>query len=256
MNSTLLILLATLTVSYANTQPTGLLADFQKNTALGVRAEPHFTWIVPPCSSSSLADQMQSAYQIKLSNNAGKLVWDSGKVPSSESANVGYSGPALAPGSFYHWTVTTWTQNSTSFDDDACVSKESAPATLVTALFDGFDKSAEFMQLQNSSTTFAYFRKCTTIPSGLKSAAAFITARNDDPLLAGYKLFINGETVNIGPGRGTHCLPQNHVLFSHFFFFFLSLIMSFCVKTFILRRVTRCDGAVCDPADSLSLSAS
>jgi len=58
------------------------------------------------------------------------------------------------------------------------------------------------LSLANTSTSFAYFRKEIQVPQGVVSAAAFVTARNDDPLLAGYKLFLNGATVDVGPGRG------------------------------------------------------
>jgi hypothetical protein len=34
------------------------------------------------------------------------------------------------------------------------------------------------------------------------SAAAFITATNQDPMLSAYKLYLNGVLVNLGPGRG------------------------------------------------------
>ena len=43
--------------------PDGLLADFQKSPATGVRAEPRFGWIVPPCATG--ADHVQAAYQVR-----------------------------------------------------------------------------------------------------------------------------------------------------------------------------------------------
>ena len=38
------------------------------------------------------------------------------------------------------------------------------------------------------------------MPAGVVSAQAFVTAKNADPLLAGYKFYINGDFVDLGPG--------------------------------------------------------
>ena len=43
----------------------GLLVDFKKSPALGVRTSPRFSWIVPPCANGS--DHEQTSYQIKAS---------------------------------------------------------------------------------------------------------------------------------------------------------------------------------------------
>lgn len=59
---------------------------------------------------------VQTAYRIVMSQHpdslkAGKgLIWDSGKVTSSESSNVLYSGPELQTGKVYVWRVMTWGQ--------------------------------------------------------------------------------------------------------------------------------------------------
>lgn len=38
------------------------------------------------------------------------------------------------------------------------------------------------------------------MPAGVVSAQGFVTAKNADPLLAGYKFYINGDFVDLGPG--------------------------------------------------------
>ena len=119
-------------------------------------------------------------------------MWDSGQVPSSDSTYVAYTGPALAPSTAYTWTVATATAS--------CQSGPSAPATFVTSLFNGWSAGAMF--LTYPSVTFAYFRKEVTIPSGVVSAIAHVTAEVDEPLLSGYKLYINDALADIGPGRG------------------------------------------------------
>ena len=47
--------------------PSGLLADFQKSPATGVRAEPRFSWVVPPCGTK--ISDAQTAYQVRVGSN-------------------------------------------------------------------------------------------------------------------------------------------------------------------------------------------
>ena len=187
--------------------PTGQLVDFKRSPSLGVRAQPAFTWIVPPCAaapSSAGHDGHQTAYQVVVSQHtavapSGKKSWDSGKVASNESTYVAYGGPALLPGTRYAWTVTTWTSSGGGAQ---CASEASAPAIFVTSLGESvaWDKAAQFIS-HSSKPTFAYFRKELSV-KGAVSATAFITTTNKDPMLSAYKFYIDGALVNLGPGRG------------------------------------------------------
>lgn len=55
---------------------------------------------------------MQTGYQIQVSTATSDVpspdVWDSGKVGSTENANIAYRGPALTASSGYVWRVRTW----------------------------------------------------------------------------------------------------------------------------------------------------
>ena len=142
--------------------PTGLQADFKRSPSLGVRLKPSFGWIVPACSGGT--DHHQVAYQLKVSGPGGKIAWDSGKILSSASTYVSYGGTtALAAGTSYTWTVTTWTQSATASADGTtmpCESAPSAPAAMVTSLGESvpWDKAANFIANKNKRATFAYFR--------------------------------------------------------------------------------------------------
>jgi alpha-L-rhamnosidase len=131
----LVCLAGVLALSVAQDAPSGLLCDYQRDPALGVRAAPYFTWIVPPCGSP---DQSQIAYRIVVQAVVGgATVWDSGKVFSNESTYVPYAGPALGASTKYTWAVQTWTQ--------ACQSPASAPAVFVTAPWGGWSRECLFM---------------------------------------------------------------------------------------------------------------
>jgi len=171
--------------------PTGLLADFMRSPAVGVRLTPSFTWIVPPCASGA-GDGTQTNFRIVVTTALGAPVWDSGKVAGNDSTYVAYAGPALAPTTRYAWTAATWTAD--------CASPASAPASFVTAPWSGFAAGAQFLTV--ASATFGYFRKEVSVPAGVTSAVAFVAALVDEPLLSGYKLYVDDKLANIGPGRG------------------------------------------------------
>jgi hypothetical protein len=171
--------------------PTGLLADFMRSPAVGVRLAPSFTWIVPACAAGA-GDGSQMAFRIVVTTALGAPVFDSGKVAGNDSTYVAYAGPALAAATRYAWTVSTWTAD--------CASPASAPAAFVTAPWAGFAAGAQFLTVP--SATFGYFRTEISVPAGVLSAVAFVAALVDEPLLSGYKVYVDDRLANIGPGRG------------------------------------------------------
>ncbi|WP_289752946.1 alpha-L-rhamnosidase [uncultured Duncaniella sp.] len=77
------------------------------DTPLAVDTDtPRFGWQLKGDNGT-----MQSAYQIELFTRDGKKtskVWNSGKVKSSQSQLVAYSGPRLEPMTRYYWRVKVW----------------------------------------------------------------------------------------------------------------------------------------------------
>ena len=134
------------------------------------------------------------AYQLIVSSSAeGGVVWDSGRTASAESVSALYAGPPLNASSIYSWTVSTWTAS--------CASGASAPATFVTAAWGGFAPSASFMTT-SARATFGYFRREVALPAGIVSAVVHLAGALDEALLCGWKFYIDGALVNVGPGRG------------------------------------------------------
>ena len=178
--------------------PTGLLCNFQASPALGVGLKPESSWVVAP--SASAADTMQSAYQLRVLDDQGATVWDSGRVSSNQSARVPYAGETgLNPAATYSWTVTTWSSDSES-------SAASAPARFITArdpMGEG-DKAwagSDYIMGGKGDGTFALFRRTIDIPGDVDNAIVFASAASNDETLCAYKLYINGKLVSVGPTR-------------------------------------------------------
>lgn len=64
-------------------------------------ATPRFSWQLRHTDRG----ETQSSYQLHVTTPTGKIVWNSGKVKSSQSTLVSYGGPKLAGQSIYTWNV-------------------------------------------------------------------------------------------------------------------------------------------------------
>lgn len=95
--------------------PSGLICELMVDPGRTVITDstPELGWVV----NSDIKDDVQTAYQILVATSREKLtsdladLWDSGKVISSESSNVEYSGKALSENTSYLWKVRIWNKN-------------------------------------------------------------------------------------------------------------------------------------------------
>jgi hypothetical protein len=73
--------------------PTGLLCDYQRSPALGVRGAggdaPRFSWIVPPCAGTP--DAAQAAFAVVVTSE-GAPVWASGRVEGGDRHPGAFNG--------------------------------------------------------------------------------------------------------------------------------------------------------------------
>jgi len=88
--------------------PVGLLCNLLSHPEFSVITDryPSFGWQVP--------FGKQVAYRILVSSSSEKAaqhegdVWDSGRIKSAQSINVGYNGQALQANQKYWWKVAVW----------------------------------------------------------------------------------------------------------------------------------------------------
>lgn len=166
-----------------------------------------------PCFSWRFISQqrgfIQKAYQIMVATSCeslikGKeLVWNSGKVSSSQSVLVPYQGALLQSATIYYWKVRSW-------DIKGNASEWSEVNTFTTALLAASDWNASTwiaLEPDNVSTRMVpgmhqgngsenkptanyampQFRKEFTVQKEVKQALAFVTG------LGHFDCFLNGE---------------------------------------------------------------
>ncbi|MBM3495980.1 MAG: hypothetical protein FJX72_16900, partial [Armatimonadetes bacterium] len=90
--------------------PTRLRCEFSTAPMAVDAAKPRLSWIV----TSPVRAARQSAYRIVVASSEAGIardrgdLWDSGKVASSETANIEYAGKALPSRKVCWWKVRTW----------------------------------------------------------------------------------------------------------------------------------------------------
>lgn len=120
---------------------------------------------------------MQTAYEVKVtsdaaSGKAGKEVWSSGRISSSQSVYVTYAWAPMQQGVKYKWQVRVW-------DNDNKVSDWSPAAQWQVGLLTSSDWKAKWIEVghkEDTSRPGALFRKQFSTRKKIKSAVAYITS--------------------------------------------------------------------------------
>ena len=146
---------------------------------------PDFSWII----KSEDFNVNQTHYQLfvatdKVFSNKS-LVWDSGKVTSSESLYVKYQGKPLEYATKYYWTVKVWTNQSSR-------PKQSKISSWTTGLMDNNHWNSDWIGVNKEderNPKSPYFTNDFVVGNKITSANLFITSRGI------YEAHINGKRV-------------------------------------------------------------
>ena len=188
LNVTILMLLfssLSVTAGTKNTV-TQLVCEYKANP-LGIDVvQPRLSWKLV----SSGNDVMQTAYEIKVTDLTakGELVWNSGKVNSSQSVNIVYAGQELKSMQRLNWQVRVW-------DNETKASAWSESASWEMGILDtdmwnaSWITSASEHELKDSRPS-PYLRKDFSSDKKITSARVYVTA------LGLYELFLNGQKVS------------------------------------------------------------
>jgi alpha-L-rhamnosidase len=149
--------------------------------------KPGLRWQI----ASDKRNVMQQAYQVQAAQSvadldAGKLLWDSGKV-ASDTTSVRYDGPALGSAQRVCWRVRAWDQEENQSD-------WSDPAWWEMGLLEEKEWKADWIEVgwEEDPEAFKpspYFRHYFTLKSEVKSARLYITSHGL------YEAWLNGQRV-------------------------------------------------------------
>ncbi len=129
--------------AFAALFPVQLRCEYLANPQGIDTPKPRFSWVLEARPTTE-RDQVQTAYRVLVASSAAKLaanqgdVWDSGKVPSAEQAQVEYAGPALASRRPYFWKVQVW-------DKAGAASPWSVPARWSMGILDRSEWQAKWI---------------------------------------------------------------------------------------------------------------
>lgn len=177
--------------------------------------QPRLSWEL----LSDARGAKQSAYHILVSSTAEELesgnadLWDSGKVASSDTYGIPYSGKPLESRQRCFWKVKVW-------DGDDKPSAWSSPTFWEMGLLNADDWQAEWLndgvaQPESDADFFKddpapLFRKPFKLTAPVVSARLYITA------LGYYRASINGEAVGDHHLDPLWTLPNKRVFYSVF----------------------------------------
>ncbi len=209
---TLLLVGAWLLVGAASA-PAGPAGSGVSATTLRIdaQASPIGLGDATPVLSWRLSGGRQSAYQIRVASSEGQLdqpdIWDSGKVTSSDSSNIAYSGSPLKSRQAVVWDVRVW-------DGSGAAGDWSAPATWEMGLLSNSDWSAKW--IENPDYTYAtadvpnplpIFAKPFDLSRQVAKARLYMTG------LGQYAAKLNGRPVGdavLEPGQTSYFAEVNY----------------------------------------------
>ncbi|MDR2145511.1 MAG: glycoside hydrolase family 78 protein [Tannerella sp.] len=203
-----------------NIKPVQLTCEYMTDPSVVDATTPRLSWI-NEAISEKVRGEYQTAYQICVASSKEKLlkgeadIWDSGKVPASDSYLVSYAGSPLQSAQDYWWRVTVW-------DSKDVASAWSAPARWGMGLLSSGDWKAKWIgapwQGEEPRTALTptgerrplapqlpapFLRKSFNVKNNVVSAKAFVTG------LGFFELYINGKKA------GDDCLVPNLTNYSN-----------------------------------------
>lgn len=165
-------------------------------------SSPRFSWKVPQLASSKKKvniqqDSYQKSYQIQVAeqfplSEQSYLLWDTGKIHSSDNAWIKYAGLPLASRQQFKWRVRYW-------DNSDRASAWSEVQSVELGLLNNEDWQAQWIghpdtadTAEPSQMTLAtpqYLRRSFTLTKSIKRARLYITAKGL------FKAYINGKEI-------------------------------------------------------------
>ena len=154
---------------------------------LGIDGIPYFSWKL----DSDEPGSMQESYQIRVCDETGNDVWDSGERKSEETSFISYEGKMLKSSTAYTWTVIVRDNHGNIAEASACFE---------TALLNKSDWQAKWVESplprvrrkkgHGNQGPATYFHKVFLLSKIVKRARLYATAHGV------YEAYLNGGLVD------------------------------------------------------------
>jgi len=179
--------LALSNLAYSQTNCGDLRCEYLTDP-LGVDVNPRFSWKIS--DTDKRRGQKQTAHQIVVRADTD-LVWDSGKVDSSNSVNNEYLGVALKSNQNCYWKVRIW-------DKDGKVTAWSREARFSVGLLNKPDWKGDWIRKkQADEVKHIWYRKNFSLKDVPRTAFVHLGS------IGYHELYINGERIGnrvLSPG--------------------------------------------------------
>ncbi|WP_428937381.1 family 78 glycoside hydrolase catalytic domain [Fontivita pretiosa] len=163
-------------------RPTRLRCEYRDNPIDIETQRPRLSWRLE-ADDPSKRGQEQSAYQIVVIDHSGQVIWDSGRVASSQTDQIAYGGAALATYQQVWWKVRVW-------DAEGRASDWSAPATWTMALLHPQDWQGRWIRMpQVAEDRLPIFRRSLHLDKPMTRAMLYFCG------LGQHELRLNGQLV-------------------------------------------------------------
>ncbi len=181
-----LIMFCLFGVSFSQDLSVKELTCEHKKNPIGIEVlKPGFSWKL----SGTGNNIMQTAYSLKVATDQKfsnrNLLWQSGKVNSSESVLQEYNGPDLKSGQRYFWQVKVW-------DNKGRESEWSESSSWEMGLLAPSDWKARWIEMAGDTNRYSpspHFRKEFTVSKTIAKAIVYVTSHGL------YELHLNGKKV-------------------------------------------------------------
>ena len=152
--------------------------EYRKNPIGLTNKAPRFSWKI----ESQEKDTLQTAYEINVTDETGKAVWNSGKRESDQSVLISYEGEILADEMLYKVEVSV-------ADNHGNV--EAVGGTFETGIFDNTEFIAKMLtsDFPEEETACPVFGKTFALNKNVKKARLYATAHGV------YEVELNGQAI-------------------------------------------------------------
>lgn len=155
-----------------------LRTEYRENPIGLTDKAPRFSWKI----ESQEKDTLQTAYEISVTDENGKVVWNSGKRASDQSVLVDYEGETLETEMLYKVEVSVTDNHGNT---------ASTEGTFETGILDNAEFIAKMLtsDFPEEETACPVFGKTFTLDKKVRKARLYATAHGV------YEVTLNGQTV-------------------------------------------------------------